>query len=292
MTIWTDLQGTAFAQTFHQVGDIRTRCLEAGSGQPLIFLHGTGGHAEAYARNLAAHAEHFHVYAIDMVGHGYSSRPDTDYSIDTFVDHVVAFIDYLGVDKVMLSGESLGAFVASWVTLRRPEKIDRLVLNTGLPIVPSEPGRQELLKGMAISNAAAADLTHEIVRQRLGFLMLNPDQSVTDELVEVRYQIYDQPGMQAIVGRIATSVLGTITDLAHADGLFKPEKLQQITCPTLVLWTQNNPGQHLDVAYQGMEQLPNARLEIMQQSAHWPQWEEPELFDQIHLEFLLSNGPA
>jgi len=119
--------------------------------------------------------------------------------------------------------------------------------------------------------------------------MLDPEKSVTDELVGVRYQIYGQPGMQKIVGRIATSVLGTITDVAHTDTLFKPEKLQQITCPTLVLWTENNPGQHLDVAYKGMEQLPNARLEIMQQSAHWPQWEEPELFDQIHLEFLLST---
>ena len=292
MSIWTDLQDLEFAQTFHDVGDIRTRCLEAGSGQPLIFLHGTGGHAEAYVRNLAAHAEHFHVYAIDMVGHGYSSRPDIDYSIDTFVDHVIAFIDYLGVDKIMLSGESLGAFVASSATLRRPEKIDRLVLNTGLPIVPSEAGRQELLRGIQVSKQAAADLTHDIVRQRLGFLMLDPEKSVTDELVDVRYQIYGQPGMQEIVGRIATSVLGTITDVAHTDTLFKPEKLQQITCPTLVLWTENNPGQHLDVAYKGMEQLPNARLEIMQQSAHWPQWEEPELFDQIHLDFLLFTDAA
>lgn len=289
MSIWTDLMGLPYAQKFIDAGGIKTRVVEAGDGPPLVFLHGTGGHAEAYARNMAAHARHFRVYAIDMIGHGYSDRPDIGYSIQTFVDHVADFIDAVG-GKVHLSGESLGAIVSSLVALQHPAKIDRLVLNTGLPIVPSEAGRQELLRGLEISRQAAGQLTWEIVKTRLAFLMHEPEKSVTDELVDVRYKIYAQPGMLPIMGRIAQNVLGTITNLDSAKDLFQPEKLKKLTPPTLILWTRYNPGQHMDVAEQGARLIPGARLHVMQNSAHWPQWEEVEEFDRVHIDFLLGKS--
>lgn len=71
-SIWNELQGVELKQTWYDAGGIRTRVIEAGSGYPLFLLHGTGGHAEAYSRNIAAHAEHFRVIAYDMVGHGYT----------------------------------------------------------------------------------------------------------------------------------------------------------------------------------------------------------------------------
>ena len=78
---WIDLKSTAFRQDFIEAGGIRTRYLASGSSDKplLLFLHGTGGHAEAYTRNLAAHGEHFHTVAIDMVGHGWSGKPLIDY---------------------------------------------------------------------------------------------------------------------------------------------------------------------------------------------------------------------
>ncbi|OUR88841.1 alpha/beta hydrolase, partial [Cycloclasticus sp. 44_32_T64] len=68
--IWVDLMGVEYSQKFYDVDGIKTRVIEAGSGPVLIFLHGTGGHAEAYVRNIEEHAKHFHVYAYDMIGHG------------------------------------------------------------------------------------------------------------------------------------------------------------------------------------------------------------------------------
>ena len=90
-SVWTDLQGVDFEQRYVDAAGIRTRYLRAGQkGKPaLIFIHGTGGHAEAYVRNLEAHAEHFDVYAIDLVGHGYSAKPDHDYTLPLYVDHVM-----------------------------------------------------------------------------------------------------------------------------------------------------------------------------------------------------------
>ncbi|MDQ1489143.1 MAG: 2-hydroxy-6-oxonona-2,4-dienedioate hydrolase, partial [Actinomycetota bacterium] len=69
-TIWLEFLGRGVSETFYDVNGIRTRVLEAGSGHPLVMLHGTGGHAETYYRNLGPLSEHFHVYSIDMIGHG------------------------------------------------------------------------------------------------------------------------------------------------------------------------------------------------------------------------------
>lgn len=289
MSIWTDLMGVPFTQRDINAGGIKTRVVEAGAGPVLVFLHGTGGHAEAYVRNIAAHARHFHVYAIDMIGHGYSDYPDIDYGVDTFVNHVSDFIDAVG-GRVHLSGDSLGAIVASRVAMKYPHKIDRLVLNTGLPIVPSEAGRQELLQGLVISRQAAGELTRDLVRTRLGFLMHEPEKMVTEELIDVRFNIYNQPGMLPIMGRIAQAALGTITDLESANGIFEPNQLKQIKSPTLILWTRYNPGQHMDVAEKGMELIPDVQLHVMENSAHWPQWEEVEEFDRVHIGFLLAEG--
>ena len=68
-SIWSELQGIAFRQDYVDVNGVRTRFLQAGqpSSPALIFLHGTGGHAEAYVRNLAAHAVLFNTFAIDML---------------------------------------------------------------------------------------------------------------------------------------------------------------------------------------------------------------------------------
>ena len=131
-SVWADLQGVAFDQGYVDAGGIRTRYLHAGSADKpgLIFLHGTGGHAEAYVRNLAAHAAHFNTYAIDMLGHGYTDKPDYDYEIPRYLDHLLAFIDAVGMDRVSLSGESLGGWVAGAFAVAHPGRVNRLVLNT------------------------------------------------------------------------------------------------------------------------------------------------------------------
>ena len=75
-TIWTELTGTEFRLTTVVAGGVPTRSLQAGAGEPVIFLHGTSGHLEAFTRNLGAHSERYACHAIDMLGHGYTGKPD------------------------------------------------------------------------------------------------------------------------------------------------------------------------------------------------------------------------
>ena len=137
-SIWNTLQGVPFRQRFVDAGGVNTRVIEAGAGPALILLHGTGGHAEAYTRNLAAHAEHFHVYAIDMVGHGYSDMPDIAYGPQDYVDFLRDFADAIGEERVFVSGESLGAQVAAWFAIQHPSRAHKIVMNTGMLLPPDD----------------------------------------------------------------------------------------------------------------------------------------------------------
>ena len=75
-TFWLEMLGGEVR--YYDAGGVRTRCLEAGSGPALVLLHGTGGHAESWIRNVLPLGAHFRVYAIDMVGHGFSDKPNPD----------------------------------------------------------------------------------------------------------------------------------------------------------------------------------------------------------------------
>ena len=109
-SVWSDLQGVAFSQGYLDAGGVRTRYLHAGepSKPALVLLHGSGGHAEAYVRNLEAHAEHFSTWAIDMLGHGYTDKPGHPLEVSHYVSHLMAFLEAIGAERAHLSGESLG----------------------------------------------------------------------------------------------------------------------------------------------------------------------------------------
>lgn len=96
----------------------------------MILLHGITGHAEAYVRNLASHAAHFSVWAIDLIGHGYSEKPNHRLEIPHYVDHVLRFMDAVGIERAAFSGESLGGWTAARLAIDHPHKVNRVVLNT------------------------------------------------------------------------------------------------------------------------------------------------------------------
>ena len=124
-SVWSDLQGVSFSQGYVEAAGIRPRYLHSGSSdQPgLIFLHGTGGHAEAYTRNLGPHGEHFNTYAIDMLGHGYTGKPDYDYEIPRYIEHILGFMDAVGMARASLSGESLGGWIAGAFAVAHPDRV-------------------------------------------------------------------------------------------------------------------------------------------------------------------------
>ncbi|MFJ8965658.1 alpha/beta fold hydrolase [Lentzea sp. NPDC102401] len=260
---------------------VRTRILQAGSGPELVLLHGTGGHLEAYARDIAGLAEDFHVTAYDMVGHGWSDLPDLPYTIDVLSEHLVGLLDALGVEKAHLSGESLGGWVVAWVAAHFPDRVDRLVLNTPGNIA----NKPEVMQRMRDSTMAAVlDPSEETVRRRVEFLFHHKEM-VTDELVNLRRQVYSRPGfVQAI-----TNTLVLQDPVVRKDFAWDPAWVGKVAAPTLLLWTSHDPTGGLDEADMLLGWLPDARVHVIDDAGHWPQWEKVSEFLDTHRTWLLHG---
>ena len=282
-SIWTDLEGVSFSQGYLDAGGIRTRYLSSGSpDQPLLLmLHGTGGHAECYSRNLAAHGAHFWTVAMDFVGHGWSDKPAIGYEIADYADHVIKVIQALGRERAHISGESLGGWVASHIAIHQPQWADRLVLNTtgGWTAHPEVMARIKDLSMKAVN-----DPSYEMLKGRLEFLMYDKSM-VNDDLVATRRRIYAQQGFPDIMQRILCLQEMDI----RRRNMITAEQYASITSPTLVIWTSHDPTATPEEGQQIADMIPGSEFVVMGECGHWPQFEDPATFNDIHLKFLTAG---
>jgi 2-hydroxy-6-oxonona-2,4-dienedioate hydrolase len=282
-SVWSDLAGASFSQGYLDADGIRTRYMMAGSqAQPLLLmLHGVGGHAEAHSRNLGAHGEHFWTVAIDMLGHGWTAKPKADYVVADYDRHVLAVMRALGRDRALISGESLGGWVATYLAVHHPEAVERLVLNTagGWTAHPEVMAR---LKGLSIE--AASDPSWERIATRLEFLMCDKAM-VSDDLIETRRAIYAQPGFDQTMRQIMC-----LQDMdIRRPNMITETQYRSIVAPTLVVWTSHDPTATPAEGRQIADMIPGASYVVMNQCGHWPQFEDAERFKALHIAFMLGQ---
>ena len=115
--------------------------LEAGRGDPVILLHGSGGEVR-WMPQIKALSSDFRVIAIDHIGFGQSDKPLTTYHSGVFAGFLVGFMKAIGVPRATLIGQSLGAAVALDLAVHHPNMVQRLVLVDGGGFrSPSDPPR-------------------------------------------------------------------------------------------------------------------------------------------------------
>jgi 2-hydroxy-6-oxonona-2,4-dienedioate hydrolase len=282
-SVWSDLTGITFQQGFLDAGGIRTRFMSSGSPDKplLLLLHGVGGHAEAYSRNFGSHGEHFWTVAIDMLGHGWTDKPDIPYQLPDYASHILNVLKVLGRESAHISGESLGGWVATWMAVHHPHAVNRMVLNTagGWTAHPEVMARIKKL-----SNEAASDPSWARIRTRLEFLMCDKA-TVSDDLIETRRAIYAQAGFANTMERIMC-----LQDMeTRRPNMITEAQYRSITKPTLVIWTSHDPTATPAEGKEIADMIPEAEYVVMNQCGHWPQFEDADLFNKIHLKFLLGG---
>src|SRR5438270_12680261 len=111
---------------------VMTNYHEAGSGTPVILIHGSGPGVSAWANwrlAIPSLAEQLHVFAYDQVGFGYSELPaQHSYGLARWTEHLLSFMQAVGIKRAHLVGNSMGAAVALAAAVTHPEVVDRLVL--------------------------------------------------------------------------------------------------------------------------------------------------------------------
>jgi 2-hydroxy-6-oxonona-2,4-dienedioate hydrolase/2-hydroxy-6-oxo-6-(2'-carboxyphenyl)-hexa-2,4-dienoate hydrolase len=287
-SIWLDLMDGARVR-YHDAGGWATRSIESGeSGPAVVLLHGTGGHAEAFCRNVLPLARAgYRVYSIDLLGHGYTAKPpDSRYLVDDYVRHLVKFLDAVAGSAAFLIGESLGAWVAMRAALAHPGRVRGIANVVGGGLRPVPPTPQELAgwatlrdRGLAAISAPSWDTW----RARMEWLVGDPA-SMTDELIAVRQRIYQQPEMQRSAAVIYDSLQRML--LGEIPGALDSADIQQVRVPVLYLWTGHNPTTPASVAAEAHRLTRDSEFALFSESGHWPQFEEPDRFNDLCLDYL------
>ncbi len=279
-SIWSELYATEFRQGWINAGGLRTRFIEAGSPRApaLIFLHGTAGSWENFALNVAAHAEHFHCFAFDMIGAGLTDKPDYDYETQHYVKHLHDFMDAVQVERASLIGLSLGARVGSKFAIDHPQRVDKLILLSATAYFSA----QEIQKSIGASRSAAAnDPTWDKVRDILKDLV-HDEASLVDDLIALRLAIYRQPEMKKAMGHI----LALLDPPVYNRNRIPDDDWRKLTAPTMIVASVDHADVFLETSRAIAKLIPNVQVVEMTQTSHWPQLERPELFNRLSLEFL------
>jgi len=285
-SFWVELLD---ASVYLLKGKYVTRVVEAGAGAPLLLLHGTGGHAENYVRNIAPLAREHRVIAMDFLWHGRSQT--TGFSADVLaplVDQVRDVLDTLGIERSHIEGQSLGGWVAMLFALQHPKRVSRLIVTTPMGYRPDEGYVEPDPTPLRESNLAVLrEPTFENVKKRLERIVFDP-KIIEEESVRVRQRFYNDPAVNAVQRELMTHYLGGEAPKRH---VVTDAMARKIAAPTLVYWGEKNfvppaVGERL------ARQIPGAKFFCAPATGHWAQFESHEAHNREVLRFLAQKEPS
>jgi pimeloyl-ACP methyl ester carboxylesterase len=282
---WEDVELAAATPTGHsiEVDGVQLHYVEAGSGPPLLLLHGLNGSTFGFRLLTPYLTSRFHVIALDLMGFGYSERPlHRDYSLSAQARLVAGFLDALGIGKASVLGHSLGGAVAMHLGLQFPERVDRLIL-------VSSAADTETRRGLRSSR---------LVRPLLPLVAVFTVQNKRFRRMSLRSACYDPSFLtsEIVEGYLApTRVRGHLRALGAmmVDRRKDPVlDLSAISQPTLILW--GAADRWLPVSHGGrlMALIPNSRMEVVEGAGHLVLEEQPEESARVLVDFLLAPLPS
>lgn len=282
-TLWQEIGDLPHELSYFMVGQCNTRVLSVGSGDStVVLLAGTSGHLEAFTHNIRSLAERHRVIAYDYPGHGFSTLAEKDLEIEDYERHLLGLLDVLELDHVYLCGESLGGWIALKFGQKYPEKVRALILSApGGRIV----GKTAMNKGKSVTREAVENPTYENVKARLQVVIHDPEQ-ISDELVRMRQAVYSRPGFEHSVGHILALQDPDIRWRNRVEAA----DYATLNVPTLLVWTDHEPTGGVEAGEDLAALLPDGELLVIENAAHWPQWENPQKFNDRALDFLSRKG--
>jgi 2-hydroxymuconate-semialdehyde hydrolase len=269
--------GIALKPLSIDAGGIQTSYLEAGAGEPVVMLHGSGPGVSAMANwqhNIGALSQRFRVLAPDIVGFGATKRPDDIvYSLRTWTDHVWAFLDAHDIEKAAIVGNSLGGRIALQMATDRPDRITKVVLmgTPGVGMTPTDG--LAALRGYEPSHDAMRDLLRN-------YFAVDPAM-ITDELVAIRYEA-------SIADGAYEAYRAMFFDPRHAGsqlGITETE-VRAIATPTLLVHGREDKVVPMQVLVTMLGLLPNADLHVFAACGHWTQIERADEFSALVANYL------
>lgn len=255
------------------IDSVKTAYLSAGSGYPVICLHGAGAGAVTWYPSIGAISKIFHVVAPDIVGYGESDKPVAQYDRAYFSKWLRAFLVEMKISKAHLVGLSQGGAIALQFTIDNPEMVDKLVLvdSAGL--------------GAKVS-----------FWPLFGIIWMNTFPSAIGSRFNSRYLLHKPENRDRNHARYSVAV----TKSSGGKNVFKqgrgsavskiPEELlQQIKNETLIIWGKNDQMFPAEYGERAAEIIPGAKFHPIEDAGHLPLMDQPEIFNKTLVDFLNSD---
>ena len=241
-----------------------------GHGTPVLLIHGLGSSTLDWEFQIPVLSARYRVLALDVRGHGRSDKPRERYRMADFADDVAALIEHLQLPPVHLVGISMGGMIGFQLGVDQPHLLRSLTIVNSAPEVKAHNLRERL--EIAKRWLLARLLPLETLAKALGKLLFpRPEQAELRRKVEQRWPRNDKRAYLASLDAII--------------GWGVRERLQRITCPTLVISADRDytPIEHKQ-AY--VTELPDARLQVIDNSRHATPLDQPQRFNTVLLDFL------
>jgi pimeloyl-ACP methyl ester carboxylesterase len=258
----------------------RMHYLEAGRGDPVILLHGSGGEGARWMPTIRGLSKNYRVIAPDHIGFGQSDKPLTIYHTGVFEGFLVQLMKTIGVPKATIIGQSLGAGVALYMAVHHPQLVERLVLVDGggfrtpsqNPASAAPPNWHD----RQIANAGTLEESREYMEK-----LFYDHSFVTDELVEHNLRL-----------RLVSAFTAESTATAAQRGLggVSEAEVRAIKAPTLLIWGMNDPLSSVANAEKLNGAIKNSRKVLFDKAGHYPFLEHADRFNQTVLEFLKTQS--
>jgi pyruvate dehydrogenase E2 component (dihydrolipoamide acetyltransferase) len=234
---------------------------------PIVLIHGFGGDINIWVFNQETLAEEHIVFALDLPGHGASTKDVGDGDLDYFVGVLADFLDAVEIEKAHLAGHSMGGAIAGAFAKAHPDRVASLILIASAGL--GEEINEEYIEGFIAANRRRE------MKKALQMLFANPD-LVTRQLVNDVMKFKRLDGVD--------EALQTVADKVFPDGKQADvPDLSELSVPILAIWGSEDqiiPGSH-------SENLPdNARVEVLEETGHMPQMEAAGKVNRLVREFL------
>ncbi len=273
-------------ECFANVPGSRLRYLRAGSGPPLVLLHGMLGYSFSWRFNLVELAKHCTVYAIDQLGAGFSDRPLTlDCSMRAVAERTLAFVeqeidgpfDLLGTSH----GGAIAVFVAAMLAQRGKSPLQRLIL-----VAPANPWSEHgrVLAPFVAQPPVSAAFRWTVPRVRFawGFALrriYGDPKKIAPGTLEGYAAPFDLPGSL----EYGLGILDTwLQDLEEMKALLPT----LVDMPTCLIWGSADPAVLPESAEPLRQNFRNCEYVTLPGVGHLPYEEAPEDFNRAVVEFL------
>jgi pimeloyl-ACP methyl ester carboxylesterase len=272
---------------------VRTHVLKAGSGEPLLLIHGGNSVAACWEPLFSRLAQSFSVYAPDRPGCGLTDK--LDYRGINLREHAVDFIgsvmDRLSLSSVSIVANSMGGYWAMVFALAFPARVTKLVLigePAGSARVPSlmhrlmgNPVFGPLLYATLLKPSPRA--TREALRRMLA---ANPDR-VPHEWADCAYAAAALPGAT----ESWLTMLQTVTHLRRPTNLTFAlrTELPRLATPTLFLWSDKDALGPPSLGWEMSALMPNARVETLPDAGHLAWLDQSERCSENIIDYLQGS---